>query len=222
MRIRRPPFSTAARSRYQSPRYGQYCEPERAEEIIGRWLGPHREHVLLASKVRPCSDGDAGSRRHIRLAVEKTLKRLGTDWLDILYLDPGDDNVDLLESLEAVTTLVEQTRVLYLGLANFPAWQAMKAVTLAAARDLARPVCVKPPYNLVKRLAEIELFPMARSEQLAVCATTRWPPGCSLERTAPARPNAAPTRSGSSWSTPRPQDIRPHFSRWLGSRATPP
>lgn len=144
-----------------------------SEEIIGRWMGPHREDIVLASKVYfPMSDrpNDRGSsRRNIMLSTEKSLRRLRTDWLDILYLHRWDDHTALEESLAAVTTLVEQGKVLYCGVSNFSAWQTMKACGLAAARRFAPVVCIQPMYNLVKRQAEVEILPMAQSEGLAVC-----------------------------------------------------
>lgn len=144
-----------------------------SEEIIGRWWGPRRNEIILASKVHfPVGPGpnDYGcSRRHIVLGVEAILRRLKTDWLDILYLHHWDEETALEESLAAVTTLVEQGKVLYLGVSNYAAWQTMKAVAIASARQYTPIACTQPMYNLVKRQAEVEILPMAASEGLAVC-----------------------------------------------------
>lgn len=143
-----------------------------SEVITGKWLKPRREQFILASKVHfPAGDGpnDRGStRRHILMSVEQSLERLDTDWLDILYLHHWDAETDLEQTLGAVTTLVEQGKVMYLGLSNFSAWQAMKTIALAANAGYAPPVCIQPMYNLVKRQAEVELFPLALWEDLAV------------------------------------------------------
>jgi len=143
------------------------------EEIVGRWIPPHRDGIILASKVHyPTGSGpnDRGSsRRHIVQAVEACLGRLQTDWLDLLYLHHWDENTALEETLSALTTLVEQGKVLYCGVSNFSAWQTMKAVAMAQANGYAPITCIQPMYNLVKRQAEVEILPMAASEGLAVC-----------------------------------------------------
>ncbi|HPC15018.1 MAG TPA: aldo/keto reductase [Candidatus Hydrogenedentes bacterium] len=142
------------------------------EEIVGRWIGDRRESLVLASKVHfPTGDGplDRGSsRRHILIEVEKSLKRLRTDWLDILYLHHWDEHTDIGETLGAVDTLVRQGKVMYCGVSNFSAWQTMKALDCAAARNLMPIVCMQPMYNLIKRQAEVELFPLALAERVAV------------------------------------------------------
>ena len=144
-----------------------------AEEIVGRWLQGRRQDVILASKVHsPMGDGPndwGSSRRNILLAVEKSLRRLDTDWLDVLYLHQWDDQAGLDQTLAAVNTLVEQGKVIYCGVSNFAGWQTMKAIALAQAKHLAPVVCIQPMYNLVKRQAEVELLPLAQSEGLAVC-----------------------------------------------------
>ena len=144
-----------------------------SEEIIGRWMGARRDAIVLASKVHfPTGDGvnDRGSsRRHIMLSVEQSLGRLKTDRLDLLYLHHWDADTALDESLAALTTLVEQGKILYCGVSNFSAWQTVKANATAAARGYAPVVCIQPMYNLVKRQAEVEILPMALEEGLGVC-----------------------------------------------------
>jgi aryl-alcohol dehydrogenase-like predicted oxidoreductase len=145
----------------------------RSEEIVGRWLAGKRKAIVLASKVHcPMGEGPndwGSSRRNILLAVEQSLKRLKTDWLDVLYLHLWDDQAVLDQSLAAMNTLVEQGKVMYCGVSNFAAWQTMKAVAITEAKCLAPLVCIQPMYNLVKRQVEVEILPLARSEQLAVC-----------------------------------------------------
>jgi len=144
-----------------------------SEEIVGRWLGGRREEIVLASKAySPMGDAPndwGSSRRNIILSVEKSLKRLGTDWLDILYLHQWDGAAALEQSLMAMTSLVEQGKVMYCGVSNFAAWQTMKAAGIAGARGLAPIVCIQPMYNLVKRQAEVEILPQAHEEGIAVC-----------------------------------------------------
>ena len=142
------------------------------EEIVGRWIGPHRDEIILTSKVYfPAGGGrnDQGiSRRNLLAAVEKSLRRLQTDRIDLLYLHHWDEHVCMEESLRALNTLVEQGKVVYAGLSNFAAWQMMKAVDVARMRNFAPISCIQPMYNLVKRQAEVEILPMAAHEKLAV------------------------------------------------------
>lgn len=145
----------------------------RSEEIVGSWLQGRREDIVLASKVHfATGEGPnerGSSRRNILLSVEKSLRRLKTDWLDILYLHHWDDEAELEQTLNAVNTLVEQGKVMYLGLSNFSAWQTMKAVATTQMLRIAPVTCVQPMYNLVKRQAEVEILPLAQAENLAVC-----------------------------------------------------
>jgi len=142
------------------------------EEIVGRWLGPHRDEIILTTKIFfPFGGGrnDRGlSRRNILASMDRSLKRLQTDRVEILYLHHWDEYAALEESLSAVNTLIEQGKVLYLGISNFAAWQVEKAVGLATLNHMAGPVCIQPMYSLVKRQAEVELLPMAAHEGLAV------------------------------------------------------
>lgn len=142
------------------------------EEIVGRWIGPHRDELILTSKVYFPSDGgrnDQGiSRRNLLAAVEKSLRRLQTDRIDLLYLHHWDEHVPIEESLRALNTLIEQGKVVYAGLSNFAAWQMMKAVCAARMRNFAPISCIQPMYSLVKRQAEVEILPMAAHEKLGV------------------------------------------------------
>jgi len=128
-----------------------------SEEMVGRWIGPHREAIILAAQIHSAMD-----ERHIILSVEQSLQRLHTDWIDILYLRHEDDGDGIEQALEAVSTLIGQGKVMYCGLAGFAAWQTMKAGNLAPI------VCIRPVYNLVERQAEVEILPQAHSEGLAV------------------------------------------------------
>lgn len=143
------------------------------EQIVGKWLKTRRHKLILASKVHFATGGgpnDRGSsRRHILMEVDKSLERLQTDWLDILYLHHWDSETSIEETLSAVTTLVEQGKVHYCGVSNFAAWQVMKALGVSRMRGFAPVACIQPMYNLVKRQAEVEILPMALSEGLAVC-----------------------------------------------------
>jgi aryl-alcohol dehydrogenase-like predicted oxidoreductase len=143
------------------------------EEIVGRWMGPRRHEIVLASKVHfptgPGPNDRGSSRRHILLETENILRRLRTDRIDLLYLHHWDDQTAIEESLAAITGLVDQGKVLYCGVSNFSAWQTMKAVAVARENRLVPVTVTQPMYNLVKRQAEVEVLPMALSEGIAVC-----------------------------------------------------
>jgi aryl-alcohol dehydrogenase-like predicted oxidoreductase len=143
------------------------------EQIVGRWLKERREAIVLATKVHfPTGKGvneRGSSRLHILRGVEASLKRLQTDHIDVLYLHHWDEETPLAESLGAMDHLVRQGKVHYVAVSNFSAWQTVKAIECAKSNDFA-PVCaLQPMYSLVKRVAEVEILPMAAHEGIAVC-----------------------------------------------------
>ncbi len=146
----------------------------RTEEIVGRLIQGRRDELVLVSKVfgRTFAEPNPGgsSRRHIVRAVEASLERLGTDRLDVYLLHQFDENVPLEETLRALDDLVRRGLVLYVGASNFAAWQYMKALGVSERAGLERFSVIQPMYNLVKRQAEVEILPLARSEGFGVMA----------------------------------------------------
>ena len=144
----------------------------RSEEVLGRLVAGCRDDVILATKAYfPSGQGpnDRGtSRYHLVRAAEGSLRRLGTDRVDVLYLHRFDDVTALDETLRAVDDLVRSGKVLYPAVSNFAAWQVAKALGMQAAMGLSPLVAVQPMYNLLKRQAESEILPMAQAESLAV------------------------------------------------------
>jgi aryl-alcohol dehydrogenase-like predicted oxidoreductase len=144
----------------------------RSEEILGRLLRGCRDEVVLASKAYFPTGADANargsSRYHLVRAAEASLRRLGTDRIDVYYLHRFDDDTDVGESLRALDDLVHQGKILYPACSNFAAWQVAHALGLAAQRRLAPLVALQPMYNLLKRQAEVELLPMAQALGVAV------------------------------------------------------
>lgn len=143
-----------------------------SERILGKLIANERDDVFIASKAFfPIGEGSnerGSSRLHLRASVEASLKGLGTDRLDLFFLHAFDVDTDLERTLRALDDLVRAGKILYLGASNFAAWQIMKALGIQRAGGLESFCAIQPMYNLVKRTAEIELFPMARSEELAV------------------------------------------------------
>jgi aryl-alcohol dehydrogenase-like predicted oxidoreductase len=144
----------------------------RSEEIVGRALRGRRDRVVLATKVRHRTGegpNDAGlSRRHVRMAVEASLRRLETDWIDLLYLHSWDPLTPIEETMEALDDLVRAGKVHYPGISNFSAWQAMKAIGVADAAGLARPVAGQYQYNLLVRDIEWEFADLFAHEGVGI------------------------------------------------------
>src|SRR3954453_8719929 len=144
----------------------------RSEEILGRLIKGKRDELVIASKV--CSPVGPGpnnrgiSRRHIMLQIENSLRRLQTDRLDIYFLHHFDTNTPIEETLHALDDLVRQGKILYPGVSNWSAWQIAKALGVSANHDWARFECIQPMYSLAKRQAEVEILPLAQSEQVGV------------------------------------------------------
>ena len=141
------------------------------ERIVGTWLKGKREQVIIASKggyavgPRPWDQGN--TRKHLLDAIDGTLRRLGTDYVDVYYLHrPDATPVD--ETLEALDTIVRSGRARYIGCSNYLAYQIAVALGRSDLRGLARFACVQPRYNLLYRAAELELFPLCQAEGLAV------------------------------------------------------
>jgi aryl-alcohol dehydrogenase-like predicted oxidoreductase len=144
----------------------------RSEEILGKLIRGHREEVVIASKAYfpTGEDVNAGglSRRHLMDSVEASLRRLQVDTIDLFYMHRFDETTPLEQSLRALDDLVSQGKILYLGASNFAAWQVEKALGISLLNGFARVECIQPMFNLVKRQAEVELFPMALAEELSV------------------------------------------------------
>jgi aryl-alcohol dehydrogenase-like predicted oxidoreductase len=146
----------------------------RTEEIVGKWLAGRRDRFVLATKCRlrvgPGPNDEGLSRVHILKAVEDSLRRLGTDFLDLYQAHSPDPDTPLEETLRAFDDLVRQGKVRYVGVSNYPAWQVALALGICARHDLARIDCVQPRYNLLYREIEAELLPLCRDQGLGVIA----------------------------------------------------
>ena len=143
-----------------------------AETILGELIADHRQELIVTSKCGSpfgsAIHSQGGSRMNIMASIEASLKRLKTDFIDIYFLHRFDDCTPLEVSLRALNDLVSQGKVRYIGVSNFSAWQTMKACGLTAQHDWAPIDCIQPMYNLVKRQAEVEILPMAKSENIGV------------------------------------------------------
>lgn len=143
-----------------------------SEEITGRALRGRRHQVVLATKVAgPVGPGpnDVGlSRRHILDAVDASLRRLGTDFIDLYQVHGYDPTTPLDETLRALDDLVRAGKVRYIGCSNYSAWQLMKALGISRELGTARFDCLQPQYSLVCRSIEREHLPLCREEGVGV------------------------------------------------------
>jgi aryl-alcohol dehydrogenase-like predicted oxidoreductase len=148
-----------------------------AEEIVGRAIQGKRDDLVLSTKVRMAmGDGpnDAGlSRYHIINGVEASLRRLGTDHIDIYHVHEWDGQTPLDETMETLDTLVRSGKVRYLAASNYAGWQLMKALATADARNYQRFVAQQIYYSLESRDAEYELVPLAVDQGLGILV---WSP----------------------------------------------
>jgi len=146
----------------------------RSEEMIGRWLRSRgtRDAVVLSTKVfnrMGPGPNDAGlSRRHVLRAVEDSLRRLQTDWLDLYVTHEVDTETPLDETLRAMDDLVRQGKVRYVGASNTEAWRLTKSLWVSDRHGLVRYDGVQNQYNLLHRHAEAEVLPLAADQGLAV------------------------------------------------------
>lgn len=149
-----------------------------SEYIIGRTLTKSkRGTVLLATKVHfPTSysiNGRGNTRHHILKAVESSLRRLNTDWIDLYQIHRPVFDIPQEETLQVLDELVHQGKVRYIGSSTFPAWMVMEALGISEKYRLSRFVSEQSPYNLLDRRIENELIPLVKRHKLALLA---WSP----------------------------------------------
>lgn len=145
-----------------------------AERILGDLTAGDRQELVLTSKVGGAMGAGPNrgglSRRYILLECEASLRRLNTEWIDVYFAHRFDPDVPVEDSLHAFDLLVQQGKVRYIGVSNWAAWQVASALGESALRGFQPIRVIQPMYNLVKRQAEVELFPLAQHAGLGVMA----------------------------------------------------
>ena len=177
-----------------------------SETILGAILKPRRREAVIASKFfNPTGPGpnDSGmSRLHIMHAVEDSLRRLQTDYLDIYYVHHVDVQTPLEEMLRALDDLVRQGKVRYAACSNYEAWRLMEALWISEHRNLARFECYQPQYSLVVRDIEEELVPVCSLKGLGVVVWSPLAGGFLAGKYRPGETSRAGGRSEEGWAFP--------------------
>ncbi|HEV3114402.1 MAG TPA: aldo/keto reductase [Candidatus Binataceae bacterium] len=172
----------------------------RTEEIIGRWLKGRREKIVLATKcfaaTGPAPNQSGLSRKHICEAVEASLRRLQTDYIDLYQTHFPDPSTPIDETMRALDDLVHQGKVRYLGCSNYAAWMLANALWTADKNGLARFDCVQPRYNLLYREIEHELLPLCRYHGVGVIPYNPIAGGFLSGKYKPEAPPPADARFG--------------------------
>ncbi len=171
-----------------------------SEEIVGRAIGDDRDAWVLATKAcNPMGKGpnDRGlSRRWLMLACEASLRRLGTDWIDVYYLHKEDPSTPLEETVSALGDLIRQGKIRYFGLSNFRSWRIAEVVRLCERLGVDRPVVLQPYYNLLNRMPEVELLPACGHYGLGVVPYSPLARGILSAKYDPDAPPPPGTRAG--------------------------
>ncbi|MET9080068.1 aldo/keto reductase [Streptomyces sp. NPDC004232] len=149
-----------------------------SERIVGELLGADRDRFVLSTKYTLTMDGtdpnaSGNHRKNLARSVEASLRRLGTDYIDLLWVHIWDPNTPVEETMRALDDLVRAGKVLYVGISDAPAWLISRAQTMAELRGWTPFAGLQLPYSLVKRDIERELLPMAANLELSVAA---WSP----------------------------------------------
>ncbi|MCH7989815.1 MAG: aldo/keto reductase [Planctomycetes bacterium] len=178
-----------------------------SEVVVGKAIADRRDKIILATKGRqPMGDGPndkGGSRVHMMQALDASLKRLNTDYIDIYYQHTPDYETPIEETLRALDDMVRSGKVHYIACSNFRAWRLMEALWTSDGLNLHRFCCVQPLYNIVNRDIEVELLPACEEYGIGVVSYSPLARGIL---TGKYKPGAAyPDGSRASRNDPRMQ-----------------
>jgi aryl-alcohol dehydrogenase-like predicted oxidoreductase len=172
----------------------------RSEEITGRAIASNRNHWVLATKVAnataPGPNARGLSRRYILEAIENSLRRLGTDWVDIYYLHREDHATPLRETVRTMGDLVRQGKIRYFGVSNYRAWRVSEICRLCDEMGIDRPVVSQPYYNALNRMPEVEHLPACGFLGLGVVPYSPLARGVLTGKYGPGAPPPEVSRAG--------------------------
>ncbi|TCO64587.1 aldo/keto reductase [Actinocrispum wychmicini] len=147
----------------------------RSEELLGQALSGRRDHAVIATKFGVDMQGTngpdfgaRGSRRYVRRAVESSLRRLGTDWIDLYQLHRADVRTPIVETLGVLSELISEGKIRYAGVCNLAGWQIADAAWTAQTERVTKPIAAQNHYSLLEREAERDVNPAARRFGLGV------------------------------------------------------
>jgi aryl-alcohol dehydrogenase-like predicted oxidoreductase len=177
-----------------------------SETMLGHALGSRRRDAVIATKVfnamGPGPNDSGMSRVHIMNAVEDSLRRLGTDYIDLYYIHHVDIQTPLEEMLRAFDDLVRQGKVRYTACSNYEAWRLMEAIWLSDSKGLARFAAYQPQYSLVVRDIEEELVPTCALKGLGMVVWSPLAGGYLSGKYQPGEESIAGSRSSENWAFP--------------------
>ena len=187
-----------------------------SEEIVGKALaGGKRDNVILATKVHgsmgPDPNAQGNSRRWIVAACENSLRRLGTDWIDLYQIHRPSADTDIDETLGALTDLVRAGKIRYFGSSTFPAYQIVQAQWVAERRGRERFMCEQPPYSLLVRGIEADVLPACAEYGMGVIPWSPLAGGWLSGRFGSGKDNES--RRAVIWVAPTPPAISTPVSR---------
>ena len=174
----------------------------RSEEIVGRAVAPDRNAWVLATKVaNPVGEGagpnDRGlSRRHVMQGCEDSLKRLGTDHIDVYYLHKEDHGTPLAETVRTLGDLQRAGKIRYFGVSNYRAWRVAEICAICDRLGIDRPIVSQPYYNALNRMPEVEHLPACGFYGLGVVPYSPLARGILTAKYDPAKPPPEGTRAG--------------------------
>lgn len=189
-----------------------------SEVMLGRALGARRREVVIATKVfnamGPGPNDSGMSRVHIMNAVEDSLRRLGTDYIDLYYIHHVDVQTPLEEMLRAFDDLVRQGKIRYTGCSNYEAWRLIETLWISDSKGLARFEAYQPQYSLVVRDIEEELVPACALKGLGMVVWSPLAGGYLSGKYQPGERTVAGSRSAENWAFPT-RFFHPHHEAIL-------
>jgi aryl-alcohol dehydrogenase-like predicted oxidoreductase len=172
----------------------------RSEEIVGRAIRSERDHWVLATKMcNPMGEGPNQkglSRRWMLQACDASLRRLGLDWIDIMYLHKEDHETPLEETVGAMADLIRSGRIRYFGVSNYRSWRLARICELCDRHGIDRPLVSQPYYNAMNRMPEVEHLPACAHYGLGVVPYSPIARGVLSGKYAPDAEPPADTRAG--------------------------
>lgn len=143
-----------------------------SEVVVGKAIADRRDKIIVATKGRSAMGAgpneSGASRRHLTNECHASLKRLGTDYIDVYYVHAPDESTPIEETLRALDDLIHQGKIHYIACSNFRAWKLCEALWTSDKLNLNKFVAVQPLYNIVNRDIEVELFPLCRERKIGV------------------------------------------------------